>query len=91
MEGSLLWHGERSVKRHSKTYHIFKVTVKKPVRRGCMHALAATTDGASDLSIHSPDTDVIVLAIRQYSAMCPNTLIVTGAQIIDLLLSYTQF
>ncbi|KAK3728137.1 hypothetical protein QZH41_019452, partial [Actinostola sp. cb2023] len=35
-------------------------------------------DGATDLSNHSPDTDVLVLAIRRYPEMCANTSFVTG-------------
>ena len=43
-----------------------------------LHALDATNDGATEISIHSPDTDVLVLAIRRYSQMCTNTSFVTG-------------
>ena len=38
-----------------------------------LHALDATADGVADLTIHSPDTDVLVLAIRLNSEMCLNT------------------
>ena len=41
--------------------------------------LIATIDGATDLTIHSPDTDVLVLAIRIWSSeMCLNTSFITG-------------
>ena len=43
------------------------------------HALDATADGATELSIYSPDTDVLVLAIRSYPEVCPNTSFVTGS------------
>ena len=43
-----------------------------------LHALDATADGATELCIHSPDTDVLVLAIRRYPEMCANTSFVTG-------------
>ena len=43
-----------------------------------LHALDATVDGATDLSIYSPGTDVSVLAIRRYPEMCANTSFVTG-------------
>ena len=39
-----------------------------------LHAL----DGATQLQIHSPDTDVFVLAITRYPKLCKNTLFVTG-------------
>ena len=43
-----------------------------------LHALDATTDGVTELRIHSPDTDVLVLAIRRYPELCVNTSFVTG-------------
>ena len=33
---------------------------------------------ATQLQIHSPDTDVFVLALRRYPELCENTLFVTG-------------
>ena len=45
--------------------------------RMVLHALDATNDGATKLSIHSPNPDVLVLAIRRYLEMCPNTSVVT--------------
>ena len=50
---------------------------KEADTRMILNALGATNDGATKLSIHSPDTDVLVLAIRRYSEMCPNTSFVT--------------
>ena len=44
-----------------------------------LHALDATVDGATKLSIYSPDSDVLVLAIRHYPEMCTNTSFVTGS------------
>ena len=43
-----------------------------------LHALDITADGATELSIYSSDTDVVVLAIRRYPKTCPNTSFVTG-------------
>ena len=43
-----------------------------------LYALDATADGATDLTIHSTDFDVLVLAIRRSSDMCLNTSFVTG-------------
>ena len=40
-----------------------------------LHALDATANGASQLQIHSPDTDVFVLALRRYPELCENTLL----------------
>ena len=43
-----------------------------------LYALDATANGATQLQIHSPDTDVSVLALRRYPKLCENTLFVTG-------------
>ena len=52
-----------------------------------LHALDATTDGVTELHIHSQDTDVLVLAIRRYPELCVNTSFVTregSRRVIDL-------
>lgn len=43
-----------------------------------LHSLDATRRGATELHIHSPDTDVFVLAIHWYHQLCKNTYFVTG-------------
>ena len=43
-----------------------------------LHALDATTNGASEIKIHSPDTDVFILALRRFPRLCQNTVFVTG-------------
>lgn len=43
-----------------------------------LHAVDATSSGASTIEIISPDTDVFVLSLRRYSDLCPDTLFVTG-------------
>jgi hypothetical protein len=43
-----------------------------------LHALDATANGATELNIHSPDTDVFILSIRRYPELCQNTYFVTG-------------
>ncbi|CAH3153687.1 unnamed protein product, partial [Pocillopora meandrina] len=43
-----------------------------------LHALDASAQGATQLSIHSPDTDVLVLALRRYPDLCSNSCFVTG-------------
>ena len=43
-----------------------------------LHALDATADGASEIQIHSPDTDVFVLSPQRYADLCENTSFVTG-------------
>ena len=43
-----------------------------------LHALDATANGATQLQIHSPATNVFILALRRYPELCENTLFVTG-------------
>ena len=43
-----------------------------------LHALDATANGATKIRIHSPDTDVFILALRRYPDLCQNMVFVTG-------------
>ena len=43
-----------------------------------LHAADATSDGAMEIQVHSPDTDVFVLALRRYPELCANVSFVTG-------------
>ena len=43
-----------------------------------LHAVDAVSRGASGINIHSPDTDVLVLAVRRYPLLCQSTTFVTG-------------
>ena len=43
-----------------------------------LHAIDATTSGATTIRIHSPDTDVLVLALRRYPHFYDDTAFVTG-------------
>ena len=42
------------------------------------HALDATASGATEIRIHSQDTDVFILCLRRYPDLCQNTVFVTG-------------
>ena len=43
-----------------------------------LHALDATANGATEVRIHSPDTDVFIPALRRYPDVCQHTVFVTG-------------
>jgi hypothetical protein len=58
------------------------VTMKKRTRKIILHAFDASADGATEVCIHSPDTDVLVLAIRRYPLPIPH-LSLEEEQIID--------
>jgi len=44
-----------------------------------LHAIDATDRGATRIDIHSPDTDVLILALRRYPEMCQDTSFITGS------------
>ena len=43
-----------------------------------LHDIDATANGATELRIHSPDTDIFALSVRRYPHLCKNTSSVTG-------------
>ena len=43
-----------------------------------LHAVDATSSGATCIEMVSPDTDVFVLSLRRYSQLCEDTSFVTG-------------
>lgn len=45
-----------------------------------LHCVDAATSGASTIRIYSPDTDVLVLALRRFTQLFDNTSFVTGVQ-----------
>ena len=46
--------------------------------RMVLHAIDATERGATSLSIQSPDTDVLVLALWKFTSLCDQTSVVVG-------------
>ena len=51
---------------------------EEAVTKMILHAPDTIANGATQLQIYSPDTDVLVLAVRRYPELCENTLFVTG-------------
>ncbi|CAH3178932.1 unnamed protein product [Porites lobata] len=47
---------------------------EEAVTKMILHALDTIANGATQLQIYSPDTDVLVLALRRYPELCENTL-----------------
>ena len=43
-----------------------------------LHAVDAASRGATEITIHSPDTDVFVLSLRRYPQLCSDVRFVTG-------------
>ena len=79
LERSLLQHGGQSAKcsTHKDMSHL-QSDYEEADTKMILHALDATADDATDLSIYSPDTDVLVLASRRYPEMCSDTSFITG-------------
>ena len=73
-----LWRGRQSAKQNTRTWAICRATTTKRTQRlSSMRRTiqpGATPDSATELSIYSPDTDVLVLAIRCYAEMCVDQL-----------------
>ena len=69
---------ERNVRQRTETSGIYEVPKKKPDTKIILHALDASAQGATQLSIYSHDTDVLVLALRRYPDLCSNSCFVTG-------------
>ena len=51
---------------------------QEPHTKILLHAPHATTHGTTEIRIHSPDTDVFILSLRQYPDLCENVSFVTG-------------
>lgn len=62
---------------HLHTYHL-QSDQEEADTKIILHARDASVNGATEVNIHSPDTDVFVLAIRRYPELCQNTFFVTG-------------
>ena len=52
--------------------------LKEAHTKSLLHAADGTMCGETSLTIHSPDTDVIVLALRRYPKLAKDTNFVTG-------------
>ena len=77
VESNWWWHGEGlGLPTHKDVGHL-QSNQDEADTKMTLHALDATTNGATQLQIHSPDTDVSVLALRRYPELCENTLFVT--------------
>lgn len=45
-----------------------------------LHAVDAASHGATEINIHSPDTDVFILSLRRYPQLCNDVHFVTGTR-----------
>ena len=66
-------HGVHSADLHIGMSAIFIVSRKRPTPNLSCMLLKQLLVGASIINIHSPDTDVFVLAIRRFCELCSNT------------------
>ena len=60
------------------SFHHLNTTQEEADTRMLLHAIDATERGAASLCIHSPDTDVLVLALWKYTSLCEETSVVAG-------------
>ena len=73
-----LWHGERNVRQRTETSRILRSTQEEADTKIILDALDVSAQVATQLSIFSPDTDVLVLALRRYPDWCSNSCFGTG-------------
>ena len=78
MEDVLLCHGHVNVKLLIKELSISQSNQEEADTKLLLHALDASANGATILTIHSLDTDVFVLSLRCFPELCQNTYFVTG-------------
>ena len=69
--------GSQCIATHMNMTHL-QSTQEEANTKLLLHAVDATSHGASSVAIHSPDTDVFILALRRYPDLCRNTTFVTG-------------
>ena len=57
---------------HENVAHL-RSTQEEDDTKILLHAVDAAAHGATDINIHSPDTDVFILALRRYPQLCHET------------------
>ena len=66
VESNWWWHGEGlGLATHKDVGHL-QSNQEEADTKMILHALDATANGATQLQIHSPGTDVFVLALRRF-------------------------
>ena len=69
--------GSKCTATHKDAEHL-KSNHEETDTKVILHAVDATLDGAMEIQVHSPDTDVFVLALRRYPELCDDVSFVTG-------------
>lgn len=62
---------------HKDVTHL-RSTQEEADTKMLLHAVDAAAHGATEISIHSPDTDVFILSLGRYPELCEETNFVTG-------------
>ena len=63
--------GEVLVRQHIHTH--LRSTQEEADTKILLHAVDAAAHGATEINIHSPDTDVFILSLRRYPQLCHKT------------------
>ncbi|KAK3753092.1 hypothetical protein QZH41_010830, partial [Actinostola sp. cb2023] len=63
---------------HKDVTHL-RSTQEEADTKMLLHAVDAAANGATTITIHSPDTDVFILSLRRYPELCEETYFVTGS------------
>ena len=62
---------------HKNVTHL-RSTQEEADTKILLHAVDAAAHGATEINIHSPDTDVFILSLRRYPQLCHGTNFITG-------------
>ena len=62
---------------HKNVAHL-RSTQEEADTKILLHAVDADAHGATEINIHSPDTDVFILSLRRYPQLCHETNFITG-------------
>ena len=73
VESTLLSFGLPSVKPHT---HL-RSRQEEADTKMLLHSVDSANHGATEINIHSPDTDVFILSLRRYPELCEETNFVT--------------
>ena len=79
---------------HKNVAHL-RSTQEEADTKILLHAVDAAAHGATEINIHSPDTDVFILSLRRYPQLCHETNFITGTgqrhRVIKLLIRLQLF
>lgn len=78
MERVWSWHGGGNCQESNRDVTELISSQEEADMKLILHAVHAAARGATRICVHSPDTDVFILALRRYRELCYDVQFVTG-------------